>query len=152
MAWSDIAQPARELLRMASDSCVPLTIRGVDYECWRCGRVAQPPVLVHLEGNAGPWSVVDTTDGLKLAYVRELLGRVGHATASTIKCRTSQTRGEVYLSSGCPSCDALFGKFFLAEEVDKARAGGLVERLPELVTLDRPEIEWWALEGSPDEF
>jgi hypothetical protein len=75
------------------------------------------------------------------------LSAAGHPQAASIKSRKSRTANETYLSNGCIRCDALFGQFFISEDLADVVVKGAVNSLPILVNVTRPAIEWHALAG-----
>lgn len=145
MAWSDVAQSVRAILNLAVDQQISLTLRGIKRSCWKCGELARTPVLLHPEGDTDHYSIVEAIAGRNLQYVHELLTRESHPLAVTIKKRFSHTLGGRYLSNGCHSCDSLFGEYPLGEELSDVQVNGKIAELPELLTVNRPIIEWWAL-------
>lgn len=138
---------SKELIDRATTERIPLVVRGMQYPCWRCRDEDLAVVAVHPEGMIGVNDVVPTEGGLALAYSAELLAEAGHPQAATIKLRRSRSANETYLSNGCIHCDAIFGQFFVAEEVMAVLAAGTVSSLPALITVQRPAIEWFALTG-----
>jgi hypothetical protein len=103
--------------------------------------------MIHLEGMTGSYDVITTDERLALAYAAELLSAAGHPQAASIKSRKSRTANETYLSNGCIRCDALFGQFFISEDLADVVVKGAVNSLPILVNVTRPAIEWYALAG-----
>jgi hypothetical protein len=104
--------------------------------------------MIHLEGMTGSYDVITTDERLALAYAAELLSAAGHPQAASIKSRKSRTANETYLSNGCIRCDALFGQFFISEDLADVVVKGAVNSLPILVNVTRPAIEWYVLAAS----
>lgn len=144
-----LTQTARELLREFADEQIPLIVRGVEWQCWRCHSTNWVPVLIHVEGFTGVYSVIHAVSGLCLEYVRECLALFGSSLAQTIKIRRSKSAGS-YLSHGCPHCDALAGAFFLNESLTEVLAADRVEGLPVLAAFKRPNIEYVLLAAERD--
>lgn len=147
MAWSDVVGPIRLMLTGAADDMRPVVIRTLPYRCWRCGTDNAIPAVLHAEGFADTSSLFDTGTESVLGYVRALLVLTEQSCARTIKPRSSKTAGATYLSHGCLHCDAIFGTFPISEELRRnvyENPAGAAE-LPVLLTIDRPNIELWAL-------
>lgn len=145
MAWSDVAHSVRAILNHAVDQRITLILRGIERSRWKCGELALAPVLLHPENDMGHDSIIEVAADLNLEYVRELLVQESHPLAATIKERFSRTLGARYLSNGCRSCDSLFGEFPMSEELSQVQVSGKTAELPELLSVERPVIEWWAL-------
>lgn len=148
MAWADVVPGCRVLLNRAVGETVVLVVRGLARECWKCATVAIVPVVLHPRGAAEEFSVMEALEGDLLVMLREYLVEVGHPVAATIKPRFSKTVGELYLSHGCPACDALFGAFPLGEDVTQMRSP--VQDWPVVAEVERPLLEWWAWNCNRD--
>jgi hypothetical protein len=124
---------------------IETTLRAVAWTCWKCGVVSPAFGLVHVEDFTGPWDVISTVQGIELD--RDLLLATGSPLASTIKVRRSRTRGTSLLSSGCMRCDALFGPYFIDEEIMGILASDSVATMPIVVQLKRPQLEFFILDA-----
>lgn len=150
MGWTQVTRLARCLLDEAAATPFELVLRGVEYRCWRCHAPAIVPGTLHPAGHTDQLCLLHTTAEDGLHYARELLFAAGSPLAATIKPRWSKTAGTRYLSSGCGSCDAIFGEFFVGGAlVDSMLANG-VDGMPVILTATRPLIEWWALQCARD--
>ena len=139
---------AGQVLRRATSYLLPLAVRGLPYQCWNCGLGDFAVALIHVGDGLDTFDdMVTTARGVPLAYAAALLAADDHPQSDTVRVRPSRTIGQRYLSNGCTRCDALFGEFFVQEEIGKVFAAGEPERLPELWTGQRPAIEWYTLRG-----
>lgn len=141
--------PSQEILRRARMGRAILVVRGLPYQCWRCGHDDVAAAAVHDKTYVGlpGMGLVMTNEEVALAYARELLQVVGHPQAATVKVRQSRTAGGSYLSNGCIQCDALFGAFFISETLIGVLADDATDSLPVLTEIERPAIEWYVLNG-----
>ncbi|WP_194947951.1 hypothetical protein [Actinomyces trachealis] len=146
---SNLTHTAHALLSEFTHEQIPLVVRGVEWQCWRCHSTTWIPALIHVDGFTDIYSVIRTVSGLHLAYLQECLALSGSPLAHTIKTRHSK-RGGSYLSHGCPSCDALAGAFFLDEAVTEALVDNKVGDLPSITTFRRPNIEYILLTADRD--
>lgn len=126
---------------------VDVCVRALAWRCWRCGRSSPAFGVVHVEGFTDPSSVVRTVEGLELEYARELLELAGSPLAGTIRPRYSRSLGGSYTSSGCLYCNALFGAFFIHEELTAVQAADTVETMPLITRLPRPQLEIFLLDA-----
>lgn len=147
---TDLLPAAEGLRQWLTSSRIPLTVRGIANQCWKCGFDDTAVALVHVTDEVGVYSVVPAVKDHPLAYARDLLTLAGHPLAASIRARRSKTEQETYLSNGCSRCDALYGAFGLSEDVAGIRANDAVASLPILVETERPEIEWVLLTAERD--
>lgn len=125
---------------------VPVVVLGLAYACWRCGEVST--ALVGLAEDVDVLDGADLVtcdDEASLAVADRLvpdevrrLWRVG-----SVRPRFTKTTGSTYLSNGCASCDAVFGRFPLFHEaLPEALATDGEAALVHLVTALVPADEW----------
>lgn len=126
---------------------VDVCVRALAWRCWRCGRSSPAFGVVHVDGFTDPSSVVRTVEGLELEYARDLLELAGSPLAGTIRPRYSRSLGGSYTSSGCLYCNALFGAFFIHEELTTVQAADTVETMPLITRLPRPQLEIFLLDA-----
>lgn len=144
-----LAKVAQALFREFEDEQIPLVVRGVEWECWRCYSTNWVPALIHVDGFTGIDSVIRAVSGLHLAYLQECLILCGSPLVHTIKIRHSKRAGS-YLSHGCSKCDALAGAFFLDEAITEALVANAVGSLPMIAAFRRPNIEYILLAADRD--
>jgi len=147
---TDLLPAAEGLLDQLHSARIPITVRGMAKQCWRCGFDDLAVVLVHVTDEFGVYSVIEACKDTPLAYAREILVRARHPLIASIKVRRSKTARETYLSNGCNNCDALYGAFGLGEDVAGVQANEAVASLPILAETERPEIEWILLAAERD--
>ena len=82
VAWMDVNPVARGVLDAAADSSVPLEVRALENDCWRCGRASQVPIVVHPVGHTDAadlvWAMGDDTG---IWYLKSLLTAARHPAA-----------------------------------------------------------------------
>ena len=87
-----------------------------DYECWKCYKTSNIYYIGHPFGASSEDSfnpdVVEFVKGLR----KEDVGR--ELFVGEVKERYSRTVGYSYTSFGCYYCDAIFGDFYIFNEVD----------------------------------
>lgn len=137
----------REIMRRATVERIPLVVRAIPYPCWKCAYDDIAVGAIHVDGITDAYQVITAESGLTLEYAGELLTVTGHPQIRTIKTRNSRTAKERYVSNGCLQCDALFGRFPVAEKLTEVLAANEVSMLPSLATVERPAIEWYSLIG-----
>lgn len=137
-----IAPTAREIIR-GMGAVVPVEVRGIPYTCWKCHRQSMAVTSVRLHSGDGKGDWFSTLDGneLGLRYAKDLLAMAQNPLSESIKVRWSKTLGRRYLSNGCDFCDALFGDFYLNDELDETE-GELI------LFAERPVLEWLAMVSS----
>jgi hypothetical protein len=134
-------------IEVASMGTVMITVRGMAQPCWRCHASSGAVVALHpaddLRFEAACWH----DDRPVLALAKELLAAAGeHVVAGQITERFSRTVGDRYLSNGCHRCSALFGAFFLGEEVLAVAAeGGTLDAFRPLASQAVDAARWAAL-------
>jgi hypothetical protein len=134
-------------MKRATIERISLVIRAISYPCWKCAKDDVAVGAIHVSDITDADRVITTESGLALEYAAELLAAAGHPHTSTIKTRSSRTARERYLSNGCLHCDALFGRFPVAEKLTEVLAANAVSTLPVLATVERSAIEWYSLIG-----
>lgn len=147
------------MLNELSEYRFPITLRGMPYECWRCGEKNLVPWLVHTrhwnaDGRKHQHDTEMITSEKALHYIQQFLQAAGDTHyLPAIKPRYSKTMRTTYLSHGCHRCDALFGDFPLNEEWigahvmkwDDEPVEESLAKLPVIATIERPYLEWAAM-------
>lgn len=95
---------------------------GWESECWKCDagvplwdiRIVGRTLcgLPHEEG----FDVAEEWQDSFSPAARALAGEAG-LSDSTVKPRYSHTAGRTYMSFGCPSCDSIYGEWYLREDL-----------------------------------
>ncbi|MDX6453836.1 MAG: hypothetical protein QOH16_3885 [Gaiellaceae bacterium] len=115
-------------IRYSATVSANLRVSFVDYACWKCKLPAHIYYAQQLSrcghslgwDPADQWQDADVFDPAVLRLVKQWLAREGSGAGirlGAIKKRYSKTVEQRYLSFGCPHCDAIFGNFFIRNDL-----------------------------------
>jgi hypothetical protein len=129
---------------------ISITVRGLAQTCWKCQVVSGAVIAVHPSADMRLESACWHDDEPTLALAKNLLTAVGqHTIAGQLTQRYSRTARRRYLSNGCHRCSALFGAFFLNEEIEAIAANtGSLEGFRVLARGDINPRSWKLLVDS----
>ena len=124
-----------------------ITVRGLAQACWKCHAPSGAVVALHRADDLRLDGACWHDDEPVLVLAKQLLAAAGQpVVAGQIAERYSRTAGGRYLSNGCHRCSALFGAFFLNEEILAAAVDvGLLDAFQELASGTVDAARWAAL-------
>jgi hypothetical protein len=115
-------------VRYSATARAYLRVSFVDYPCWKCKLPAHIYYAQELSrcgrylgwDSAGQWHDADEFNPAVVNLVKQWLAGGGSDAGiklGAIKKRYSKTVDQRYLSFGCPHCDAIFGNFFIRNDL-----------------------------------
>jgi hypothetical protein len=124
-----------------------ITVRGIAQTCWKCHAPSGAVIALHRADDLRLDGACWHDDEPVLALAKQLLITAGqHVVAGQIGERYSRTAGGRYMSNGCHRCSALFGAFFLNEDVlALAVDGGSLDAFRPLASGTVDAAQWAAL-------
>ena len=151
--------------RMKSKSIQNISINIFETKCWKCGTIQHSYFLGEsIKSKCGLDIFLENSmwdDGDNLKYNKQIIEAVNkfsktkegsHIKLGQIKKRYSKTIDAFYHSFGCYKCDAIFGDWYLHQEIMEIQMSSNFFEL--IINIELPEIvnknEHWCYNEKKD--